>query len=350
MAALRLAAGLEEAGWSCRGIFLYYRKEMNNVDHTYECLLDRPPRSPGDFIKIIWRLRGVMRMERPEAVVCFLPLAMVLGSLIAQNCGVRQRIVSHRVPADTYGAMMRWLDILAAWAGLYTEVVAVSKSVGRSCKPYPRWLKRRIHVVYNGLKGWRRSDKNQEEARSHFGLTVKGKLIVAVGRLDAQKNYPVLIDAMVTVPADVRLAIAGQGELLDEIIAQIARLKLQERVTVLGAISRTDVPHLLAAADVFAQPSLFEGQSNALLEALAAGLPCIVSDAPEQIETITSNTGEAAGLVLPATDPVAWSEGIASFLSDDGRLITAKARAKERSEAFTYDKMVNGFAKVVGAD
>jgi glycosyltransferase involved in cell wall biosynthesis len=335
IAALRLAAGFAERGHEVR------------ADFPYECLIDGPPRRIGDMLRIIARLWAVLRSFRPDAIFTFLPFAAVLGCFIARLCGVRARIVSHRVPRDTYSPALGWLDTLSGWLGNYTDVVAVSGSVGRGCASYPEWLRRRVRVVYNGLKGWQPSPLDKRRARTHLGLPETGFLVVAVGRIDRQKNYPVLIDALAGADERIHLAVAGDGADRAAIEARIGAHGLQNRVRLLGNIPRADVPHLLAAADVFAQPSLFEGQSNALLEALHAGLPCFVSEAPEQVETVRSRDGQIAGAVLSTQDAAAWREALNETVRSPERLAALRPIIAAQADLFTFERMMAGFVAVL---
>jgi hypothetical protein len=346
IAALRLAAGLAARGWQCRAVFLYHREAMNNVDFEYDCLLDRPPQSLTEYARMMARLVQLIRQERYDAALGFLPFAMILTSVIARLCGVPVRAVSHRVPTSTYTALMRALDIGAAWTGFYTDVIAVSQSVADSCSSYPQRIKHRTRVVYNGLKDWKPSALSQAQARSHLGLAHSGCLIAAVGRLDVQKNYPLLIAAMAQTGDDCVLAVAGSGPLQDDIQNDINARGLSSRIKLLGALPRADVPVLLAAADIFAQPSLFEGQSNALLEALAAGLPCLVSDVPEQVETVTAPDGKIAGAVLPLGDSEAWGRAIGVFAKREAEFQAAQAATAVQARLFTFDRMIDGFADI----
>lgn len=347
IAALRLAAGFAERGHDVKALFLYHREPINGGDYPFDCLIDTPPRSIRDTVRIIGRLWKVLRDFRPDAIFTFLPFAAVLGCLIARLCGVRARIVSHRVPRDTYSSTLGWLDTLSGWLGNYTDVVAVSASVGRGCASYPGWLQQRVRVVYNGLKDWRPSPLGKAQARLHLGLPEEGFLVVAVGRIDRQKNYPVLIDALAGGDERIRLAVAGDGADRAAIEAVIARLDLQERIRLLGNIPRSDVPHLLAAADIFAQPSLFEGQSNALLEALHAGLPCFVSDAPEQVETVRAPDGRTAGAVLPTQDAAAWRDALNAAVRSPERLADLTPVIAAQADLFTFDRMMAGFVAVL---
>lgn len=346
IAALRLAAGLAERGYQTQAWFLYDPDPVQGGDYPYTAMTKGEVGGIGDHLHIIAGLWREIRHFRPDVVVTFLPYAAVLGSLIARLTRVRVRVVSHRVPCNTYSRAMRPLDRLSAVVGNYTDVVAVSASVARSCAGYPEWIKARTHIVYNGLKDWPRSSLSKVEARQRLGLPTGAALVVAVGRLAAQKNYPVLIDAMRDTPDHLVLAVAGEGADRKAIERQIADNGLAGRVLLMGSIAREEIPHLLAAADVFAQPSLFEGQSNALLEALHADLPCLVSDAPEQVETITDSSGAVAGAVLPTHDVAAWREALVRFATQ-GHSPAMLAIIRRQSELFTFERMMHGFVDAI---
>lgn len=346
-AMLRLASGLSNRGIPARAVFLYTREPMAEGDFPFRALLDHPPANLRDYVRIIELLWGELRAQQPRTVVTFLPLANVVGTVVARMARVGRRIVSHRVPVATYSGAMQLLDRIAALLGFYTQVVAVSQSVADSCALYPEKVRRNIKVIYNGLKDWQPSSLTKSDARRKFGLEDGIFTLSAVGRLDYQKNYPMLIEAMVGLPISVKLVIAGEGPDRAELESQISRLDLGTQVRLIGPIPRGDVPDLLAAADLFVQPSRFEGQSNALLEALSAGLPCYVSDAPEQIETISNDNGMVAGAVLPVGDSSAWNAAIAQAAQDTELLTRLEPAINDRAACFTFDRMIDQFQALV---
>lgn len=118
----------------------------------------------------------------------------------------------------------------------------------------------------------------REEMRRQLGLT--GELVVGhVGRFNPQKNHPFLLDifaALLKKEPDAVLLLVGGGADMPKIQAKVQELGIAERVRFLGV--RSDVADLMQAMDVFVFPSLYEGLGIALVEAQAAGLPCVVSD------------------------------------------------------------------------
>lgn len=340
MALLRVADGLRSRGHDTSVCFMYAKSGENELAGTYDVLV--PAKKPGlmDYGQMVKNLVVVCRRERPDVVISFLPLANLVGQLAAAASGTTKRIASHRVPVGTYSRFMQASDWLMAAIGGYSDVVAVSDAVRQSCANYPSSLRQRIRVVHNGL-AWQPSSLSRQAARDQFDLPADAKLLLAVGRLHEQKNYPYLLSVLRGVD-DVMLAIAGDGDLGPQLEAIVDDYGLTHRVRFLGNVARSDIPDLLRAADVFVQPSLFEGQSNSLIEALHEGLPVLASDIPEQREALTDENGSVAGHLLPLNDPQAWHEPISSLFEEE---VHRKARAASlaRAEYFAVDRMIDGF-------
>lgn len=119
----------------------------------------------------------------------------------------------------------------------------------------------------------------RESMRRELGL--EGRLVVGhVGRMEAAKNHSFLLDVFKAVKQkrpDAALLLVGEGSLQREIAQKAVQLGVAEDVIMTG--NRSDVPALLNAMDLFCFPSLWEGLPVTLIEAQAAGLPCIISDA-----------------------------------------------------------------------
>jgi len=344
MAALRLARGLRERGHDPQVLFFYRRGEVDEPDHPYEVLLPKARPGPGGYARIARDLYRRIRRDRPDLVLTFLPFAHILGQASARLAGVGRRVVSHRTPVDTSSALLRHLDSLSAWLGNYTGVVAVSEGVRAACRHYPAWLRERTVTVYNGLREAPPSALTREEARRRFRVADDAFLLVAVGRLAAQKNYPLVLRVMERLD-QAMLLIAGDGPLRSELEATIARRGLGGRVRLLGPVARSAIPDLLAAADVFIQTSIYEGQSNSVLEALRASLPVVAHDIPEQRETIAEPDGTVAGALVPLDDADAWVAAIERLRRDARAARKAREVAARRAQVFRYDTMIAGFER-----
>ena len=110
--------------------------------------------------------------------------------------------------------------------------------------------------------------------RKELGIPEEATLLLSVGELNENKNHETVIRAIADMP-NVHYVIAGKGSLQEHLQGVIDELNLATRVKLLGY--RKDIEELCAAADVYAMPSFREGLSVALMEAMASGLPCVVS-------------------------------------------------------------------------
>jgi glycosyltransferase involved in cell wall biosynthesis len=163
------------------------------------------------------------------------------------------------------------------------------------------------------------------EARSH--------LIATVGRLTEQKGHCYLIDAATTVVSaypDAHFLFIGDGESKDELQQQVQQARLSANVHFLGI--RDDVPDLLAAVDLFVLPSLWEGLSVALLEAMAAGKPIVATAVSGTVQAMTHGQ---TGLVVPPRDSQALANAIVQLLSKPAQA-QAMGRAAKQHVTINY--------------
>ncbi|MDP2950915.1 MAG: glycosyltransferase family 4 protein [bacterium] len=128
-------------------------------------------------------------------------------------------------------------------------------------------------------------------------ITKEPNFVCYVGRLSKEKNVSALIEAISGLP-QAKLYIAGGGPLKGELQKQVIDLGVKERVVFLGKVPNEHLPQLLNKCEVFALPSLYEGNPKALLEAMACGLPCLASDIEGINEIIKHNQN---GLLVAAS-------------------------------------------------
>ena len=345
-ALMRLSRQLVLRGHSVEVWFLYRKVDVDTADLRTRFFFDGNLSLRGILV-LPFRLLRAFREAQPDAVISFLPLANTLGQFCAWLASVRLRIASHRAPAQTYSAPMRIVDKLLGAMGLYTAIICVSGTVRQSFQDHPPNYRARLHVVHNGI-AWNPSSSTQLDARRRLRLPQAGFVFVAVGRICAQKNYSLLLEAFART-TNSYLAIAGDGEQGSEVRALARRLNLEERIFFLGHLERELVPDVLRAADAFVSSSVFEGQSNAVLEAMHEGLPILVSDIPEQRETVVDEiTGEEAGLLASLSDTASWTIKL-QRLTDDAELRRRLALSAQKMVArrFTLDRMIDGFEQAL---
>lgn len=162
--------------------------------------------------------------------------------------------------------------------------------------------------------------------------------IVTMGRLTDQKNQKLLISAfsyLASLNQDAYLQIYGEGELKEELQAQIDSLSLTNRVTLMG--NHPDVIDKISDAGIFCLPSNYEGLSNALLEAMMLGLPCISTNCAGADETIVDGEN---GYLVEVGNEKAFSEKLIKLFND--REIQAKfsKNAKITAEKFKLENVM----------
>jgi len=172
----------------------------------------------------------------------------------------------------------------------------------------------KIKVVHNGvdLKSFRSGDR--AAMRRRLGVDESEVLAGSLGRLVSQKGFDILVEAIGLLARDgVRLktAIAGEGGLKGELEKRAADAGVADLVLLPGRID--DAPSFLAALDLFVFPTRAEARSNALAEAMAAGLPIVAADIPGNREMIEHG---GAGLLVRPEDPEALAAAARRLLSD----------------------------------
>ena len=156
---------------------------------------------------------------------------------------------------------------------------------------------RQLHIISNGI-ALRQPQRDRQTIRTMLGFTQQDQIVVTVGRMTEQKGYDVLLAALPTILAHQphsHFLWIGEGPLLDVLRADLLTAGLDKVVHILGR--RSDIPDLLAAADMFVLPSRFEGMPLVVLEAMAAGLPVIGTRVCGTAEVV--DDGVSGRLVAP---------------------------------------------------
>ena len=165
-------------------------------------------------------------------------------------------------------------------------------------------------------------------------------VLLGVGRLAEQKGFRYLLEALAELrdPA-LHLFVAGTGPLEEELRRRTVELGISDHARFLGF--RDDVGDLLAACDLVVLPSLYEGLSIALLEAMAAARPVLTTSIPSNLEV--THHGEGARLV-PARDPASLQKAIADLRMDAGERVELARRGKAIFDAeYTQDRMLRAY-------
>jgi glycosyltransferase involved in cell wall biosynthesis len=282
------------------------------------------------FVLAVERLRRTLRRLRPDVVHAFLLHSCVLTAPAARLarvpvCVAGRRSLSHyKVGLGLAVAGERvatWMtDLLIANADAVADDVVRTEGVARD----------RIRVVYNGL-----TDRAFDPVPPAT-LASSVPVVLCVANLRAYKGHRYLLQAAARLRErglPSTLALAGEGPEQENLEHQAATLGLDVRF--LGA--RTDIAALLARADVVVLPSLTEGMSNAVMEAMAAGRPVVATDVGGTAELI-----EGRGELVPPADADALAAGLERVLRDPPGARRRAEEARAWSRRFLHlDGMVD---------
>jgi glycosyltransferase involved in cell wall biosynthesis len=214
----------------------------------------------------------------------------------------------------------------------YARIIAVSEAVAGALR---RWLPEvgpKLAVVPNAVdpRGFHVAATERDGLRQTLGLGADEQVVLFVGRLMPAKGVDVLLEALNQLPssAKFKMLVVGPGPLRAALEQQVPE-RLRAQVSFLGA--RSDVPTLLAAADLLVLPSRWEGLPVILLEAMAARLPILatrVGGIPEVLEHGVS------GWLVPPEDAPALAEGMTHLLQSK----PARARQAEAAWQILLDR------------
>lgn len=204
--------------------------------------------------------------------------------------------------------------------------IAVSKAIAGQLADAFHWPPEKIEIVHNAVRSERFRVAPDPELRQQLAGDVDRPIVLTVARLDVQKGLDVLLKAAARVP-EARFVVAGDGPQRGSLESQADELGLGDRLVFLD--QRSDIPQLLAASDLFVLPSLYEGTSLAVLEAMAAGKALVSSAIGGTDELVVD--GESA-LLVPRGDPGALAAAIRRLLADSVLRARLGAAARERAE------------------
>jgi starch synthase (maltosyl-transferring) len=272
-------------------------------------------------------LRRMLRRHRPDVfhahmsspVACKWGLGAAWAARVPAVLGTVQVISAGYVPERS---TMLQLRLLARGVDRY---LAVSAAIAAELAGGYDWPAEKITVVHNAVELERFGDPAPPGMRAELGAAA-APLVLTAARLDDQKGLPVLLEAAVRLPEAV-FALAGEGPEEGALRRLAERLGVADRVRFLGR--RDDIPSLLAACDVFALPSLYEGSSLALLEAMAAQRAVVSSAIPGTDELIEDGR---TGLLVQPGNPEALATALARVLDDTRLRESLAAAGRERAE------------------
>ncbi len=289
------------------------------------------------------RLAEIIERERPDIVHAVMYQAIQLARMAKPLTAAPFTLVSS--PRVNYRSRSLWTLLVDRWLKERDDLLIAE------CEASRRFLIQKLGykpgkviTIRNGvdLAGWPASKIDRRKKRMELRLGSGDLLVGSLGRLDRQKGFAALIEAMAKLKdTPLRCAILGDGPERARLEALIRKHRLEASVWLLG--EKDDVPSWLSAFDLYCLPSLWEGLPNALLEAMALGLPVVASAVDGVPEAVTAGKD---GLLVPPAAPAALAAALRSLASDPARRAALGAAAKATvSERFTLRRMIGEYER-----
>ena len=300
--------------------------------------------------RVLFSLPGLMRYlrrERPRSILSAMDHANIVAIWARKLSGVPCRVIVSvhntlsRTTAHSSNLRVRLIPnlirIFYPWAD---DIVTVSNGVADDFASTTGLQRERIKVIYNPVITPELFEKAREPLHHPWFAAGQPPVVLSVGRLTKQKDYPTLIRAFALVrrkyPA--RLMILGEGEERAKLEALAQELGLQDDISLPGFV---DNPYAyMARAAVFVLSSAWEGFGNVLVEAMAVGTPVISTDCPSGPAEILENG--RWGKLVPVGDVEELAKAIMTTLRDPNHPDVAK-----RAQDFRIEKLVQNYLKVL---
>jgi glycosyltransferase involved in cell wall biosynthesis len=306
------------------------------------------------FLRGVFRLFSLMVRERFVAVITFTHHSNLVGMPLAWLVGVPARVAAHRGRIDKFP---RWLERLHGAtinSGIASCLVANSEHVRNQAITFEGVKSEHIVVIPNGVgreyslpaDDFLFNDASVASTRESLGVSRQVHLILSVGRLTNQKGHIHLVNALPHVLGrfpNIKVILAGDGAMRQVLEERVMELGIGDAMLFLG--TRSDIPALLAAADIFVLPSVSEGMPNALLEAMGMGVPVVASRLGCVEEIVTH--GENGYLVSPG-DAGALGDTILYLLENpDLRLKLGRAGRELVEKKYTLEQMCVSYERII---
>ena len=259
--------------------FVQQMKDMHIAIHQIDF-----PRKPYDVKRLLHarkQMQQLFREKHYDGVHCHTPVAAMISRLVAHKWKAKVVYTAHGFHFFKGAPKLNWIvffpmeQMLSRWTDVLITINQEDYLLAKKC-----FHAKSVEYVQGvGIDVDQFSNRNGERSsiRKSIGLNENEVALLSVGELSPRKNHVQILQAI----ADMKLPyvhyfIVGKGALQEQLTQTAEKLHIEKQLTFLGY--RTDIPDLLHAADVFVFPSKQEGLPVALMEAIAAGVPCLASE------------------------------------------------------------------------
>ncbi len=334
-----LASNLAERGFDVSCI-IYYRAEKEYEYSDKIKVFNLTGGKEEDYRALnmkskVLKLRNMITSIHPDYIIPFLP--QVGFHVWLASLGKKYRIIQtvrndpRNDPTSRFERLIRNLMLTFSWRNFVQNKEQLDY--------FPAFIKKKTSILPNPVP------QSLFQMKHHYSSQVKN--VISLGRLSKQKNFDLIIRTAARVHQqypDIKFHIFGDGDLHDTLYQTIVNSNLKDCVVLEG---RTDKPYEeMCGADIFVLSSNYEGMPNALLEAMALGMPSISTDCPTGPSDIIHN--QVNGRLVPLDDDQAIADIIIEWVNDPQKLeITGENAKRTILDNYSADVISNKFLKEV---
>lgn len=271
-------------------------------------------------IKAYKQMLALIKKEKFDVIHCNTPIGGVLGRICGEKAKVPKIIYTAHGFHFYKGAplinrtLFKWAEM---WMARHTDaIITLNREDYQVAQKFKLRNNGKVYFIPGvgvDTKLYQVDGVNKEELRNSLGLKKDDIVLIAMGDLIRRKNYKASIKAIARANnKKLHFLICGKGPELDSLKSLAKRLGIEEQIHFLGF--RTDIKELLSIADIFLFTTYQEGLPRSMMEAMAAGLPCVASKIRGNVDLIEDGKG---GFLLDPNDVEGFAEAINKLANDE---------------------------------
>lgn len=266
---------------------------------------------------------------------CHSPIGGVVGRLVGHKTNTKVIYTAHGFHFYKGAPLLNWLIYypIEKFLSRYTDIlITINKEdYARAKKNFHAKRIEYVPGVGIDIEKYQNVQIDREKKRKELGVNPKDIVLLSVGELNKNKNHEVVIRALAKLHrSNVKYLLAGQGGLKEYLESLAKDLGLEKQIIFLGF--RKDIAEIYKVSDIFVFPSKREGLSVALMEALANGLPCIVSNIRGNVDLISEDKN---GLIVKNYKNDDWKEKLEFLICNYSQRYEMSINSKDRVRKYS---------------